>query len=72
MKLTFRSVDFNVSIPLVREDMSRKGRRQKLQVSHQALVAGVQSQVQLERLAVVEAAAALLANVLVLRVNVLL
>lgn len=70
--LTFPAIDFDVSVSLALENVSRNSCRQRAQISHQTLVTGVQSEMQLQRLAIVEATTALLTDVLSLGVNVLL
>jgi hypothetical protein len=71
-RLTFSSINLDVSVALAVEDVPGNSCRQGAQVSHETLVAGVQSKVKLQGLAVVEATAALLTHVLTLDLNVLL
>lgn len=66
--LTFASVNFDVGVALALEDVAGNSCRQGTEVGHEALVAGVQAQMQLKGLAVVETAAALVADVLALHI----
>lgn len=66
--LTFASVNFDVGVALALEDVTGNSCRQGTEVGHETLVAGVQAQMQLKGLAVIEAAAALVADVLTLNI----
>lgn len=71
-QLTFSSVDLDVCVALTVEDVPGNSCREGAQVSHETLVASVQSEMKLQGFAVVEATAALLTHVLALDLNVLL
>lgn len=66
--LTFASVYFDVGVALALEDVAGNSCREGTEVGHEALIAGVQAQMQLKGFAIVEAAAALVADMLTLNI----